>query len=133
MRNFLKLLPLSFLLMILLSCDPPHDIDFINRTDSEAKIRIKINSKTENVVFRGTHLGDSIVFNLKPKDTANIYFGIGTWSDSEINEVTNSIENIEVESKDIKTMYKSKKSITEFLKDNRKGFWWHTNIEIEIK
>lgn len=119
--------------MILLSCDPPHDIDFINRTDSEAKIRIKINSKTENVVFRGTHLGDSIVFNLKPKDTANIYFGIGTWSDSEINEVTNSIENIEVESKDIKTMYKSKKSITEFLKDNRKGFWWHTNIEIEIK
>ncbi|WP_445452914.1 hypothetical protein [Flavobacterium sp. 25HG05S-40] len=133
MRNFLKLSTLSFLLMLLFSCDPPHNIDFINRTDSEAKIRIKINSKTKNVVFRGTHPEDSIVFNLKPKDTANIYFGIGTWSDSEINEVANSIENIEVESKDIKTMYKSKKSIIEFLKDNRKGFWWHNDIEIEIK
>ena len=119
--------------MLLFSCDPVHDIDFINQTDSEAKIRIKINSKTKNVVFKGTHSGDSIVFNLKPKDTANIYFGIGTWSDSEINEVTNSIDNIEVESKDIKTTYKSKKSITAFLKDNRKGFWGHTDIEIEIK
>ncbi len=134
MRNLLKLLTLNFLLLFLISCDPPHNIDFINQTNSEVKIRIKINSKVEPNPFReDNNEGDSIVFNLKPKDTADIYFGIGTWSDRKVDEVVNSIEYIEVETKDVKTVYKTKKSITEVLKDNRKGIWWKTKIEIKVK
>ena len=133
MKNILKLSTLSFLLLFVVGCDPAHDIDFINQTNSNAKIRIKINSEIEPIVFRESYVGDSITFNLKPRDTANIYFGIGTWSDRNIDEVVNSIENIEVETEDIKTLYKSKKSIFEILKENRKGFWWKTKIEIEVK
>ena len=133
MKTFYRLFILLFFSFLFVSCDPAQNMHFINKTDSDAKVKIVLNPKFENYRLKELAKNDSIVFNIKEKDTANIYFGIGTWSDSEINEVTNSIENIEVESKDIKTMYKSKKSITEILKDNRKGFWWHTDIEIEIK
>lgn len=133
MRNIQKLLPLSFLMLFLVGCDPPHDIDFVNLTDAEAKIKIKINPKIEPNPFRENLESDSIVFNLKPKDTASIYFGIGTWSDREVNEVVKSIETIEVETKNIKTIYKTKESISDILKENQKGLWWKTKIEIGIK
>ena len=77
--------------------------------------------------------GDSIVLNLKPNSTEYIYCGMGTWSESEVDNIAKGIKNIEIETKDIKTVYKRRNSIIEILKDNRKGFWWKTSVEIEVK
>ena len=77
--------------------------------------------------------GDSIIFNIKPKDTADIYFGIGDWSGNEIEKVLKSIKSIEIETNDIKTLYKTKKSMKKILENNKKGIFFKTRIEIEIE
>ena len=87
----------------------------------------------ENYDLKEIAIGDSIIFNLKQKDTANIDFGIGTWSDGQIEEVINSIKNIEIETDEIKMIYKSKSSMKNILEKNREGFIFKTKIEIEIK
>ncbi len=133
MKNIIRLFTLTFLLSFLVSCDPAHNIDFINKSDSNVKVKITLNPKVENYRLKEVSSGDSIVFNLKQKDTANIYFGIGTWSDGEIEELTNSINNIEIETKDIKTLYKTNKAMKNILKKNTHGFWFKTLVEIKIE
>ena len=133
MKNIIKLFTLTFLLCFLVSCDPVHTIDFINKTDSNVKVKINLNPKVENYRLKEVSSGDSIVFNLKQKDSANIYFGIGTWSEGQIEELTNSISNIEIETKDIKTVYKTKKAIKNILENNTHGFWFKTLVEINIE
>jgi hypothetical protein len=102
MKNILNLLFLIFFLQLFTSCDPPHYIDFINNTDSNVKIKINLKTEFENYDLKRISSGDSLVFNLKQKDTANLDFGIGTWSDKEIEELTKSIKNIEIETIDKK-------------------------------
>lgn len=133
MKNIIKFSTITFLFFFLISCDPIHNIDFINKTDSDIKVKINLNPKVENYYLKNVSTGDSIIFNLNRKDTADIYFGIGTWSDSEINELTNSINNIEIETKDIKTIYKSKKAMINIFENNKHGFLFNTNIEIGIE
>lgn len=133
MKINLKLLVLTFLTIIITSCDPPHYIDFINNTSAKAKVRLNLNSKVESFDLEEIATGDSIVFNLKPKDTANIHFGIGDWSDSGIEEVTKSVKSIEIETQEIKTIYKTENSIKNLLKNNRHGFFFKTKIKIEIE
>lgn len=133
MKNIIKFSTLTFFLSLLISCDPAHNIYFINKTDSPIKVKINLNPKVEHYRLKEVSTGDSIIFNLERKDTADIYFGIGTWSDSEIDELTNSINNIEFETKDIKTIYKSKKAMNNILENNKHGFWVKTNIEIGIE
>jgi len=133
MKPFLKLPFLCLILLSFISCDPPHNIYLINQTDSKARIRIKVNPKAEQNELTSITNGDSIVFNLHAKDTAVIDFGIGVWDDNEIDMIANSIDNIEIETKDIRTNYKSKEAIADILKENQKGFWWKTKIEVEIK
>jgi hypothetical protein len=130
MKKFIIIL---FLLVFITSCDPPHNINFINNTENITKVKFNLNPKVQNYSLNQISKGDSVVFNLKPKDTLNISFGIGTWSNVEIKELTNSIKNLEIETNDIKTIYKTKKSIYKILIDNRKGVWFKTNIEVEIK
>lgn len=133
MKNILNLLFLIFFLQLFTSCDPPHYIDFINKTDSNVKIKINLKTEFENYDLKRISSGDSLVFNLKQKDTANIDFGIGTWSDKEIEELTKSIKNIEIETIDKKTIYKSEKSMKNILQSNIHGFWFKTKIEIDVE
>ena len=133
MKFIFRLLILIVLTFSLFGCDPGHDINFINGTESRVKIKIVLRPNNRCQSLTELSKGDSIVFDLKPKDTANIYCGMGTWDDDDIKITANCIKNIEIETTDIKTIYKSTKSIAEILKDNRNGFWWKTNIQIEVE
>ena len=128
-----KILLICLCSLFLISCDPPHYIDFVNNSSSNAKVKINLKPKFENYGFEKIAIGDSIIFNLKQKDTANIEFGIGNWSDNEINETVKSIKNIEIKTEDITTIYKTEKAMKSILQNNREGFIFKTKIEIEIK
>lgn len=133
MNNKIKIFPLTFLLVFLVSCDPAHDIVFINKTNSVARVIFKINPKFKNYHLSESIIGDSIVLNLKPKDIENLYFGIGVWDDKEIDQLCNSIISLEIVNIDLKTVYKSKKKIKNILENNQEGFWWKTRIAIDIE
>ena len=133
MKVYSKLITLSILTIIITSCDPPHYIDFINQSKSEAKVKLNLNLKNENFDLQEIANGDSIVFHLNKKDTANIHFGIGNWSDDEIEEVIKSIKSIEIETKEIKTIYKNETSMKNLLINNRHGAFLKSKIEIEIE
>ena len=133
MKKIKNILILIISSQLLMSCDPPHFINFINKTDSNVKVKFNLNPKVENYDLERITTNDSIVFNIKPKDTANLHFGIGSWSDKQIEELTSSINNIEIETQNIKTIYKTKKSMDDILKENRHGFWFKTKIEIYIE
>ena len=117
----------------IVSCDPIHQIHFLNNSSEDSTIRLNLNPNTQDYELREMATGDSIVFNLKENGSANIGFGIGTWSDTEIENVSKSIKSIEIETKDIKTIYKSQYSIINILKKNRKGFLLKTQIELEVE
>lgn len=121
--------------LLFTSCDPPHYINFINTTKTNAKVKINLESHRAETAFSEIAIGDSIVFNLQSKDTANINFGIGTWGDEEIHEIVKDIKDLEIETSEIKTIYKTQESIKALLIENRKGFrsGWETEIRIEIK
>ena len=128
-----KLITVIFLAFLVTSCDPIHYINFINNTDSTAKIKSNLNPKIENYDLQQIATGDSIVFYLKQKDTARIDFGIGNWSDKEINELTESIKSIEIETQEINTIYKTQKAMNNILENNRNGFVFRSEIKIELK
>jgi hypothetical protein len=135
-RIIVKKYLLFFVLFICLSCDPPHYIEFINNGNSELNVKLEIDSTITNydleyIEIRKRHLINLVI---KKKDTAELHFGIGTWSDSEIEKLANSLKKITIENSDFKTIYKSKKQIGKFLKLNRKGkIGWETEIKIIIE
>lgn len=133
MKTITKLFLLSFLLFFIASCDPAHVIVFTNNSNSAAKVKLKLNPNFKNYRLSESIMGDSIVINLKPKEIENLYFGIGVWDDKEIDQLCNSIISLEIENDDLKTIYKSKKTIKNILINNQEGFWWKTSIAIEIK
>lgn len=133
MKYIFKLTILIFVSFLLFSCDPARNINFVNQTEAPVKIKIMLSSNKTSQSLEEISKGDSIVLNLKSRGTEYIYCGMGTWSESEVDNITKGIENIAIETKDIKTVYKSRNSITEILKDNRKGLWWKTSVEIEIE
>jgi len=104
MKFIFRLLFLIVLTFSLFSCDPGHDINFINGTESQVKIKIVLRPNNRCQSLTELSKGDSIVYNLKPKDTAVIYCGMGTWDDDDIKITANGIKNIEIETKDIKTI-----------------------------
>lgn len=119
---------------LLTSCDPPHYIIFVNNTMNDSKVKFIVKPDAINDFAPYQEItGDSIVFNLKQKDTADLGFGIGTWSDYEINTIANSIKSLEIETHEIKTIYKTPSAIKNLLKDNLKGLVWKTEIAIEIE
>jgi hypothetical protein len=133
MKHIFKLTTLFFVSFLLFSCDPSRNINFVNETEAPVKIKFILSSNKTSQSLAEIAKGDSIVLNLKPKSTEYLYCGMGTWSESELDNIVKGIENIEIETKDIKTIYKSRISITEILKDNRKGWWWKTSVEIEVE
>lgn len=133
MQKIFKFLIISFFSVFFISCDPPHNIYFINKTNSNVKVKINLQSKAENYTLKQLSINDSIVFNIKQNTKAGIYFGIGTWDGNEIDELVKSIENISIETNEIKTIYKTKDSMKKILENNKEGFWWKTRIEINIE
>lgn len=132
MNANIKLLPFLFLILFA-SCDPAHDILFINKMNTSVKVKINLDPKTDNYNLKRIAVGDSIVFDLKKDSVGYISFGIGNWSKKEIQEAANSIKVIEIETKDIKTIYKSKKAINAIFDENVKGTLFKSLIEINIK
>jgi hypothetical protein len=133
MKHIFKLTTLIFISFLFFSCDPSRNINFVNQTEAPVKIKFKLSHNKTSQSLEELAKGDSIVLNLKPKGTEYIYCGMGTWSENEVDNIAKGIENIEIETKDIKTVYKSRNSIIEILKDNRKGLWWKTSVEIEVE
>ena len=132
-KYYKKIMSLFVICIFLVSCDPPHFIDFVNKTNGNAKVKLNLNPEINNSDLGRIAIGDSIILTLKKKDTANIDFGIGTWSDKQIKEVVKSIKSIEIETDDIKTIYKTENSIKNILQNNTEGFIFKSRIEIEIK
>ena len=132
--KIIKIIAIISSSIFLTSCDPIHEIVFENTGKKDAKVKLIIDKK--NYYLNQISVGDSIVFNLKPvgkiDSNANIYFGIGSWDETEISELTKSIKSIEIDNIDKKVIYKSENSIKEFLIDNQKGFL-NTQIKIETK
>lgn len=129
-------LPIFFIATLCLtSCDPAHNINFINNGTSIVKVKLKIDPKTEDYWLNEYKKGDSIILALKPglteSDQGN-FFGMGTWSDTNINEISKSIKSIEIENPNYKIVYKSEYSIKKVLLQNRKGSWMKTDIDINI-
>jgi len=133
MKNLLRLLLLIFFSNVLISCDPSQHISFINKTDSDVKIKINLDSKVKDFELYQNAENDSIVYNLKKNEIATIYYGIGTWSTKETAKFANSINNLEIETKDVKFIYKSKKAIKDVLDKNIKGILVKSLIEIKIE
>lgn len=131
----------SFLLLLILgltltSCDPSQGILFTNKSESNVKVKLIINSKFKNEQLDEMKKGDSIVFNLIPHNHEErlgyIYFGRGRWNDQEIIKVTKSIRSIEIENDNYKIVYKSPKAISDLLKNNYKGLIMKSlNIKID--
>lgn len=135
-KNINKNIALFLIAILCLSCDPPHSIEFINNSDSELKIKFKIDTTITNndLNYVENKKGDLIVFTIKEKDTAFLDFGIGTWSESEIKKQVKSFNTLEIENSDFKKTLKSKREMEKFLIENREGgIGWKTKIVIEIK
>lgn len=132
----LNFLILFIATLLLTSCDPAHNINFINNGTNIVKVKLKVDSKTEEYGLNEYKKGDSIVLTLKPglteTDQGTMFFGMGTWSDSNINEISKSIKSIEIENANYKVVYKSEYSIKKVLLQNRKGYWMRTDIDIII-
>lgn len=78
-------------------------------------------------------VGDSIVVSIEPLKTANIFFGIGTWSDKRIEKELKSFRRIRFETRDNTIIYKTRESMIELLKTHRKGWFLKTEIDIDLK
>lgn len=128
-----KLLILIVILTLFTSCDPSHDIYFINKTDSNVKVKISLEPKADMYELTQIATHDSIVLNVKKDSIAMISFGIGNWSAKQISLATNAIKSIEIETNDIKTIYRSKKAIHSILDKNVHGAINKTDIEINIE
>lgn len=131
----IKLLILLFSCLLLTSCDPVRNISFMNKTDSNVKVKINLNPEVENYtsnILKSKSNGDSIVFNLKQKNTVKISFGAGVWSDPIIDDFSNSVHTIEFDTKNIKTIYKTPESVKKLLKDNKHGVLHKHRVDIAI-
>jgi hypothetical protein len=127
---------LLFFTLALTSCDPAHNINFINDGESAVKVKLIVNPKTNYQRLNEIKEGDSIVIQLKPVKTEEnidgIYFGIGVWDETEIKNVAECLKRIEIENTDYKVIYKSQESIQKLLLENQEGFWWKTEINISV-
>ncbi|MCR4031061.1 MULTISPECIES: hypothetical protein [Flavobacterium] len=130
-------LPIFFIVTVCLtSCDPSQGILFTNKSESNVKVKLIINSEVKNEQLDEMKKGDSIVFKLIPHNpdetSGHIYFGRGRWNDQEIMKVSKSIKSIEIENDNYRIVYKSQKAIRNLLKDNYKGIIMKSlNIKIQ--
>ena len=132
-----KTLFILFTAMLLVSCDPVHYIDFRNFTQEEAVVTIRLKPDADKEIYRSSKdeypiEGDSIVLHIPKKESKSLFFGMGTWGD-EGASVAGTIKTLEIETSEIKTVYKTEKVIEDVFKDNLKGIWFKSEIRIDIE
>lgn len=117
----MKIVKYFFLFLLLASCDPPHNLVFINKSNSIAEIKIEIDSTIEYNEFRNFDelKADTLVYKIQPKDTCTLFFGIGTWSDDEVKNLAKSMKKLLIGNNDYQTIYKTKDRIEQILLENR--------------
>lgn len=139
MRKILKIIiGLLSISLLIVGCDPPHYITFVNSSGSELEVTFKLDTTHVNYSLyeNKSRKADSIVLYLSQGDSTELHFGIGTWSDSEISGLANSLREVRIENNGFKSIYKSHERIERFLKENRKsgimGNGWSSEILVEI-
>ncbi|MDD3773447.1 MAG: hypothetical protein PHC38_12465 [Weeksellaceae bacterium] len=134
MRGFLKNVCFLITAFFLISCDPPHSISFINKTNTYVSVELELFPDAENYTLQDLAVENVVTLNIAPNNTENIHFGIGTWSDEEIEEFGNTVKTIEIETIYYTKTYKTKKGIKHLLKENRNKFLLiGAEIKIEIE
>ncbi len=124
--------------LLLLSCDPVHYIDLRNRTEKEAIVTIKLKPHADKEIYRASSqehpiYGDSIVLRIPAKETGSLFFGMGSWGDAGVTDLADTMKSLEIETYEIKTIYKTPAVIEALLLENRKGIWFKSEIGINIK
>lgn len=125
--------------MLLIGCDPGHELVFVNNTESEVFVDISVQTDSidnckvvMNYIDRFTIKELDSLIVIKPKSLYKVSFGIGTWSNEEIDEFSRYIEEIKIESERKTVIYNSKKQIEKLLKGNRESSIGYVKINIEI-
>lgn len=128
MKNIVFIIVIIFIM----GCDPPHNILFVNSSESDLSVNIL---RKDSVYTRLEYAIEktNMKYFIKPKDTLLLQFGIGTWSEDEIKKVTSGIEKIEIETKNIKTTYKSKTALVKLFNNNVKGWVNKRSIIVNIE
>jgi hypothetical protein len=105
-----------------------------NASTDDAEIIWKIDEDSINVSRLYISNSPEVKFYLrpvKPHDLADMSFGIGTWSDIELNNFVDDLEYLEVKSKNQNFKLLAHEEIKKYLLENRKGFG-KTKIRITI-
>lgn len=134
MKNTLK--ALLFIAVALLSgCDPMHNLLFINESGSDAMITVKFDTLNPewDFFYDEEMTGDSLILQVPKGTTKYLTFGMGTWSDWAVDDLSQSIEWLKIEAAGKEEQYKSSDAVHQLLSDNRKGSWQKTAIEIKIE
>lgn len=134
MKNTFKIL-LFIAVSLLSGCDPIHGIFFINESGSNALVTIKLDTldAEDYFFYEDGRIGDSLIINVPVGTSKDLTFGIGTWSDWAIENLSQSIEWLKIEAAGKEVQYKSSDALYQLFLDNRKGSWQKTAIEIKIE
>lgn len=127
---------LLFIATVLLTgCDPGHNLVFVNKTKSDAFVKIKMHSDSMDIYDRRLKAPskelDSVIV-IKPESSYEIPFGIGTWHYEEIENFSRFVKEIKIDSENKTVIYNSGVQIEKLLKNNRKSSIGNVKINIEI-
>lgn len=67
---------LFFLLtaFLLISCDPPHSISFINKTNTYVSVKLELSPDVENFTLQELALENVVTLHIAPDDTRKYLF-----------------------------------------------------------
>ncbi|MFN2457130.1 MAG: hypothetical protein ABR502_02905 [Chitinophagaceae bacterium] len=109
---------------LLISCDPARRIDMINRSNEDVSIIWTL--KEDSAKFSPLFISNSteVTFPLKtksPHHAAKMSFGIGTWTLSEVNDLVDDLESLEIQSGNNNLKLTKAEEIKNYLLQNRRG------------
>ena len=130
-----KLLQLCMVLMaglFLTACDPIHFIEFINETEEAVNIRMEIDTSMQYYALEEYRSGDQIQISLAPGSSEMIDFGMGTWSDYQLNQISELIKVIEIQTASETTRHQGSEELIAFLKEHLKKGRPKTIVEVKF-
>ena len=110
--------------VLLIGCDPGHNLVFVNKTKSDVFVKIKTHADSMGIYeeqLKNPLVKLDSVIVIKTKSSYEIPYGIGTWHNEEMEAFSNYVKEIRIESKEKTVIYNSGLQIEELLKDNRKA------------
>ena len=73
MKAFKHIIAL-FILISLTSCDPPKNINLVNKTNDSIRFKLEIDPTTTYYKLKDLAHGDSIIVSVAPKNTERLSF-----------------------------------------------------------